>query len=289
MIRAFQIAVRVARVLTGRQDAGRNLTVYPDDVFIVSYPRSGNNWTRFLIGNLIHPEDPVTFANLERRVPEIYYSPDRRLRALSRPRVFKSHEVFQAHYPHVLYIVRDPRDVAVSNYHHNLKAGNIPPDCGLENFVPMFLAAKFDHKCGTWADHVISWLATRENRDGFAVLRYEDLIQDPVAALARVAAFLETSGFPAVDRSEGNLQHAVELSSADRLRALEKTQGAAWTRSHASRENRPYQAGRQAVAGGWRSTLPPPSVQQIEAQYGPLMKKLGYALVSQPAAGVAAE
>jgi membrane protein YdbS with pleckstrin-like domain len=30
-------------------------------------------------------------------------------------------------------------------------------------------------------------------------------------------------------------------------------------------------------------------VQQIEAQYGPLMKKLGYALVSQPAAAVVAE
>jgi hypothetical protein len=75
MIRAFQIAVRVARVLTGRQDAGRGLTVFPDDVVLASYPRSGNNWTRYLIGNLIYPEDPVTFANLARRVPEIYYSP----------------------------------------------------------------------------------------------------------------------------------------------------------------------------------------------------------------------
>ena len=49
--------------------------MFPDDVVLASYPRSGNNWTRFLIGNLIYPEDPVTFANLARRVPEIYYSP----------------------------------------------------------------------------------------------------------------------------------------------------------------------------------------------------------------------
>lgn len=289
MIRAFQKAVSVARVLAGRQDAGRNLTVFPDDVFLVSYPRSGNNWTRFLIGNLIHPEDPVTFANLERRVPEIYFAPDRRLRALPRPRIFKSHEVFQPHYPHVLYIVRDPRDVAVSNYHHNLKAGNIPPDCKLENFVPMFLAAKFDHKCGTWADHVASWLATRENRHGFALLRYEDLTQDPVAALSRIAGFLETSGFAVIDRRESDLQRAVDLSSADRMRALEKTQGPAWTRSHTSREKRPYLGVRQAIAGGWRSALPTQSVQQIEAQFGQLMKKLGYALVSQPTTAVSPE
>jgi len=126
--------------------------------------------------------------------------------------------------------------VTVSNYHHNLKAGNIPPDCGLDEFVPMFLAAKSDHKCGIWADHVTSWLAMRENHDGFALLRYEDLIQDPIAALSSVTAFLETSGFPAIDRSERNLRHTIDLSSANRLRALEKTQGVARTKSHTSRE-----------------------------------------------------
>jgi hypothetical protein len=37
--------------LTGRVHAGRRLTVVHDEVFLVSYPRSGNTWTRFLIGN----------------------------------------------------------------------------------------------------------------------------------------------------------------------------------------------------------------------------------------------
>ena len=30
---------QAGRVLTGRQIAGRGVTVYPDDVFLVSYPR----------------------------------------------------------------------------------------------------------------------------------------------------------------------------------------------------------------------------------------------------------
>jgi hypothetical protein len=280
MLRVFRKAVQVLRVLTGRQDAGRNLTVFPDDLFIVSYPRSGNNWTRFLIGNLLHPEEPVTFANLERRVPEIYFSPDRSLRALPRPRVFKSHEAFEPHYPLVLYVVRDPRDVAVSNYHHNQKAGNIPSDCKIDDFIPMFLAGKFDKRCGTWADHVTSWLATRENRQGFCLLRYEDLKANPVATLARIAGFLEDGKFRGIDRSERNLQRVIELSSADNMRALEKAQGGAWTRSHTSRENRPYLAVRAAVTGGWKSVLPPRCVEQIEMEYGTVMQKLGYELVS---------
>src|SRR5216117_3316416 len=110
------------RILMGQVPAGRRLTVFPDDVFIVSYPRSGNTWTRFLIGNLLYQDDPVTFSNIERRIPEIYFNPDHVMRRLSRPRILKSHECFQPRYKRIIYIVRDPRDVCVSNYHHNVKA-----------------------------------------------------------------------------------------------------------------------------------------------------------------------
>src|SRR6516165_5909237 len=117
--RGMRVAARLGQVVSGRQLAGRGLTVFPDDAFIVSYPRSGNTWTRFLIGNLIYQDDPVTFANIEARIPEIYFNPDHVMRGLARPRILKSHECFDPRYRRVIYIVRDPRDVAVSFYHHN--------------------------------------------------------------------------------------------------------------------------------------------------------------------------
>src|SRR5947199_5455833 len=91
------------RALLGKNPAGRRLTVFPDDVFIVSYPKSGNTWARFLIGNLFHDDEPVTFANVEERVPSIYVHPDRALRRL--PRILKSHECFDPRYRRVIYIV----------------------------------------------------------------------------------------------------------------------------------------------------------------------------------------
>src|SRR2546428_8591396 len=119
--------------------AGRRVEVRPNDVFLVSYPRSGNTWIRFLIGNLVCPDDPVTFANVEQRIPSIYTYPNRVLRRL--PRILKSHEVFDPRYPRVIYIVRDARDVAVSFYHLNIKIRRFMDDFPIGEFVDRFIAA----------------------------------------------------------------------------------------------------------------------------------------------------
>lgn len=275
---------QVGRVVTGRQIAGRNLTVFPDDVFLTSYPRSGNTWSRFLIGNLIHPDEPTTFANVEHRIPEIYFNSDHGMRRLARPRILKSHECFQPHYPHVIYIVRDPRDVAVSFYHHNIKAGNIPDDYPLEEFVPRFIAAEFDRKWGSWAEHVRSWLALRQNQPGFIFLRYEEMKNHPAGELARLADFLAGCGFRPIDRSPETLERAIELSSPERMRKLEKQQSANWVLTKKTRADKPFV--RTGTSGGWKATLGSASVATIEAAWGPLMESLGYVLASERASPI---
>jgi hypothetical protein len=69
----------------------------------------------------MHPDKSVGFANIECIVPDIAVFPRADFRRLKRPRVIKSHDCFDPRYRRVIYIVRDPRDVAVSLYHYAKK------------------------------------------------------------------------------------------------------------------------------------------------------------------------
>lgn len=276
--RALGAVARVGRILTGRQLAGRGVTVFPDDVFLVSYPRSGNTWTRFLLGNLIYRDEPVTFSNIESRLPEIYFNPDRRLRALPRPRMLKSHECFQPHYPHVIYIVRDPRDVAISFYHHNVKARNIPDDYPLTDFVPRFMAGEFDRRFGSWRDNVLSWISVRGDSPNFMRLGYEEMRRDTAGALRRVVVFLEHCWSQKIDSSPEALERAIALSSPERMRDLERKQAASWVLTRNTRSDKSFVG--TAKAGGWKSGLAPESVAAIESAWGKLIEQLGYELIS---------
>jgi sulfotransferase family protein len=273
----WKYAKRGFRIMVGRVPAGRRLNVFPDDVFLVSYPRSGNTWTRFLIGNLVNPEDPVTFANIEARIPEIYLFADRVLRRLPRPRILKSHEYFDHRYKRVIYIVRDPRDIATSMYHYSIKRRDIPDDYPIEQFVPRFINGEFLEDFGTWHEHASSWLAARQNQPGFVLLRYEEMLVDAERELIKAARLLR------VNVTGDMIARAVQLSSAARMRELENRQAEAWKLTREARQDKPFV--RAARSGSWRSDLPSRSVQEIERAWGVLMQELGYEL-SHPSAMV---
>jgi Sulfotransferase domain len=277
----WQAGRYVFRAAAGRNMAGRALTVFPDDIFLVSYPRSGNTWTRFLIGNLLKPDDPVSFANIETCIPEIYFNPDRILRSLPRPRLLKSHECFQPLYKRVIYITRDPRDVAVSFYHHHVKAGNLSDDFPIDEFVPRFVAGEFDPAFGSWGENVQSWLAVRDGSRNFLWLQYEQMLRSPESALEKIAEFLLANLWPQMDTAPDRIRRAVELSSLDRMRTLERQQSKQWVLTRSTRQDKPFV--RAAKTGQWRDALSANAVNCIESAWGGLMRRLGYTLSSASA------
>jgi len=252
--------------MLGQTSLGRNFEVFDDDTFLVSFPKSGNTWTRFLIANLLYPEQDVNFGTIDRLVPESEQLTRNQLKQVPRPRIMKSHEYFDTRFRKVIYIVRDPRDVVVSQFHFYRKRRRIADDYPIEKFVTRFVAGDTSDY-GSWGDNVASWLVARQNSKDFLLLRYEDMMAQTVAELTRVAAFLGR------DTTPERIAKAVERSSADEMRKLEnKNATASVTRN--TRQDIPFV--RATGSGGWKQGLPESCVIELETAWSPLMTWLGY-------------
>jgi hypothetical protein len=293
----------IANYLLDKDIAGRAFQVFSDDIFLVSYPKSGNTWTRFLLGNLMNPNDCITFANVERKVPDIYAESKMTLKKTPRPRLIKSHECFDPRYRRVIYIVRDPRDVGLSAYHYDRKGRNIPDEFPLDTYISTRFM-KTDEYFGTWGEHagswlvnsqnifqisrlnngfmgtigswgenVMSWLGARGHDREFLLVRYEDLLEDTHREMTRISEFM------GLRISAVQIARAVELSSAENMRKLEAAQSNQWVTTKQSRKDIPFV--RSAKAGQWQQALPSISVAEIESAWGPVMKLLGYPLSTE--------
>jgi Sulfotransferase domain len=258
------------RHLLGLHRPGRNLRVFPDDIFLVSYPKSGNTWTRFLIANLVYPEKNPDFSNINDLVPDPEAMSKRDLDRAPRPRLLKSHQYFDPRYPKVIYIVRDPRDVVLSEYYFDIKRQAIADDYPLAQFVVRFVRGELNHPYGTWGEHAASWFYTRRNDNRFLLVKYEALQSQAMEEMARIAGFLGVSA------ASERLAFAIEQSSADRMRVLEKQQGHLWSSTRDTRQDKPFI--RSAKAGGWKAELSEASVTEIESAWGSLMREMGYEL-----------
>ncbi len=254
----------------GLYPPGRRLAVLPDDMFLVSYPKSGNTWTRFLIANLVYRERNPDFSNINQLLPDVEGMFKRDLERVSRPRILKSHQYFDPRFPKVIYVVRDPRDVVLSEYHFDIKRRAIADDFPLQQFVSRFLRGELNHPYGTWGENVASWFYTRRQDSRFLLVTYEALQTRPAEEMRRIASFMGISPDPE------RLAFAIEQSSADRMREMEKKQGHLWSSTRETRQDKPFV--RSAKAGGWKVELPESSVAEIEAAWGGLMQEIGYEL-----------
>jgi hypothetical protein len=223
---------------------------------------------RFMLADVLFGDRRnVTFDTIEELIPEIHQYTARELDQHPEPRLFKSHAPFDRRYGRVIYIVRDPRDVAVSFYHFRKKRGIVEVGYPIEEHVAEFLNGM--HVYGTWGEHVGGWMGARERRDDFHWLRYEDMHIDAPQTLRNATQFLGLSV------SDDTIQRAVRRSSADRMRELEQ---------EAENDDKPVILQgdgdqpfvRKAKSEGWKEELPASCARDIEDAWGALMERFGY-------------
>jgi len=262
---------KALRNLLGKGNICRDIPVFSDDVFITSFPRSGNTWVRFLVANLVWNDDRTTFLNLDNRIPDIYKFSDDFLLSLPRPRYMKSHEAYNSKYPKLLYIVRDVRSVILSYYHYLLRVGEITHRTSYYKFTKLFLSGHLDY-WGTWRDHVESWLTLRGHNDSkFCLIRYEDLKEDGMTTLGVINTFLQ------LNRSDDELELALKKSSFENMKKHEKEAGGNWVEAKYAKDNKSSFV-RVGTIDDWKQVLDNKSLRLLHEEYSDLLMELSYEL-----------
>ncbi|MGE0494602.1 MAG: sulfotransferase domain-containing protein [Vulcanimicrobiota bacterium] len=270
-------------------------------VWLASYPKSGNTWLRVLLANyLSQAKVPVSINALgtlpwgssralldatlelktadatEEELPEWRAIAYRHLAAQTTDPLFlKVHDLYQPRlFPPeatfgVIYLVRDPHDVAVSFAHHsNASLARVTgwmADPGYR-LAQGNRGLQVPELVGSWSGHVESWLAAELR---VLVIRYEDLLAHPHQTFGSALEFLNQP------REEQRVARAIEFSTFDRLQAQEQADG---FREGPHRSGSFFRSGR---AGHGRNHLDEAQRELLEREHGQTMARFGY-LVPKP-------
>lgn len=199
-----------------------------DDIFIVTYPRSGTTWMQMIIHQL-SSDGNMDFVHISERVPffERFWLTGKDIDALPSPRLFKTHLGYGGPFwkaipkgpGKYIYVARDGRDVATSYYHfyrtHLRFRGTF------EQFFRLFMQGRVQY--GSWFRHVAGWWEHRDDPN-VLFLSYEELLRDTTGALERIAKFcgfslppermpelLERCSFAYMKKHESKFDHLTEV------------------------------------------------------------------------------
>lgn len=240
----------------------RHRALRQSDIILGAYPRSGSTWTRFTLFEILTGREAdfdVVNATLrgvgsfERGMPVLPYG----------GRLIGTHEQYRREYKRAVYLVRDGRDVLLSEYAY-LKALKFF-DSDLDRFIERFLG-KDGHRIngfGPWQNHVSSWLdSPLANTSNLLLVRFHELRNNPEEGFSRIADFL------GVDVTSERIHQAVLNNSLSRMREKEKRS-----------PQLPSQKDsfvRKGANQGWRGTLTESQLDLIERRAGSILLRLGY-------------
>ncbi len=248
------------------------------DVFLVGHPKSGNTWLAYMLGIVSQGKnhEAVNLKNVSQFIPTIHNVDEKvgESEHLASPRVFRNEgPVFAELYPKTIYIVRDPRAVLLSYYHHWLHTDS--QDHGtLEEFIDEIL----EHGCIRhwdpwligWEVQVRAWTA-RAEQQAVKIVRYEDLIEN------RREAFRDVLDFCEMPCDEALFSTAVERGDFQSMRKVEQQHGA---ESYPGEEGHDKEEKgffvRKGIVDSWKEEMPEVVIQKIEKKFHQTMKNLGY-------------
>ena len=213
----------IERWLRGREEFVKTRKA---DRILMSFGKSGRTWLRVMLSRFYQtaygmPEDRMfefdNFKRLDPRIPSIYFTHGNYLRNYTG----RWSDKVDFYDKRILMLVRDPRDIAVSQYfqwkHRMLprkKMLNWYPEHGTEMSVFDFV---LDPQAGlpVILDFMEMWQRELPKVAGSLVVRYEEMRAEPQREMKRILAFCGTPG------SDEQIADAVDYAAYENMKRLE--------------------------------------------------------------------
>ncbi|XP_039159376.1 cytosolic sulfotransferase 15 [Eucalyptus grandis] len=217
----------------------RHFETKHSDIVLASLPKSGTTWLKALVFSVVNrsrfdiSNTPLLTSNPHELVPFFEFqqygsSPRPNLGGLVEPRLFATHipypslpECIKRLDCRIIYICRNPLDMMVSSWHFYVQMARSEnqPEWSLEEHFEIYCQGKLSF--GPFRDHMMGyWKKSLERPHKVLLLRYEDLKEDIVGQLKRVAEFV---GLPFTKEEEegGVIEEIAKMCSLKTLKDLE--------------------------------------------------------------------
>lgn len=271
-------------------------------IWLASYPKSGNTWTRLFLTALMQGKPLTSLDNIKatdgigsgRSVIDYYLGMDSteinqlKLQGyrsqinklwsdeMEGPTLVKTHDspfhrgiriITKAETKKVILIVRNPFDLTASYANHM--------SCSIEQAIMSLCdtgcriaktkrkyPAQVSQHIGSWSSYYNDW--KNAFGEGLMVLKFEDLKKDPVLNFSKVVQFLEW------DYTEEQISDAVVNSDFKKLKKLEEDGG---FKEAAKNSKSFFRAGK---TGNWKNEISKDQAEMlIDSHYSTLLE-LGY-------------
>lgn len=271
--------------------------------WLASYPKSGNTWLRVLLTNYLRDEEKpadineldinaaaflrnvfdewvgIDSAELTHRQIDHYrpFMYEQMAAESSEPLFLKVHDAYQFNADQnpifskkatagVIYLIRNPLDVAVSFAHHRDRSiKNTIRFMGRDETVLEGTdkdGGQLPQKLKSWSSHVQSW--ANEPHLNLLVIRYEDLIENTAAVFTKIVEFA------GLEISLERVRKSVRFSGFNRLQSQEATNG------FKEKQATSVSFFRSGTYGTWRQLLNSDEIEQIISDHQTIMSRFGY-------------
>jgi hypothetical protein len=264
-------------IMQGVVASQKHFKAHHTDILIATIPKAGTTWLKaisFALLNRVRYADteqhPLLTTNPHFLVPflelDLYNKkevPD--LTSFTSPRLFSTHlpysmlPIFAKNSTcKIVYLCRNPKDTFVSFWHFSNKL--IPTSIGthsLEDSFDMFCRGVSSF--GPYWDHVLGyWKESLEKPQKVLFLKYEEMKEQPIPNLRRLAEFLGCP-FSPEEEAKGIVNDISRLCSFDNLSILEVNKTG---KSLYGAENNVYF--RRGEVGDWKNSLTAEMIEKLD-------------------------